>query len=226
MWRMARTTPTTRSGYVHDRLRADILRGALEPGSSLRLAALASSYDASMTVVREALGRLAEHNLAVLTPNQGFRVVDVSRSDLVAITDLRVLVEAEALRLSMANGDVYWEADVVSAHHVLERATFQLDGEPGSTQEWSDAHAAFHDALVVACANPRMLGLTRSLRDGAEIYRQLSGGSAHGNARDIAAEHRALKTATTTRDPRAPQLLVEHLQRTTDDLLGSDLLRG
>jgi DNA-binding GntR family transcriptional regulator len=218
------TRTATRAAQVHDTLRAAILSGELAPGEPLRLAALAAAYDASMSVVREALGRLAEHNLAVLTPNQGFRVVDVSREDLVAITELRVMLEGEALRHSIEHGDVHWEAAVVSAHHVLERATFTNEDEPGSTQEWSDAHAAFHVALVSACDNPRMLALTNSLRDGAELYRQLSGGSSHFRDRDIAGEHRELMERATARDPGVVDALILHLQRTTDDLLDSGIL--
>lgn len=214
----------TRAAQVHDILRADILRGDLAPGEPLRLAALAAKYDASMSVVREALGRLAEHNLAVLTPNQGFRVVPISSADLVAITELRVMLESAALRRSIEHGDVQWEAAVVSAHHVLERATFRLDDEPGSTQEWSDAHAKFHIALVSACDNPRMRALTNSLRDGAEIYRQLSGASAHFRERDIPGEHRELMELATARDLAAVDALVRHIQLTTDDLLAAGVL--
>lgn len=209
---------------MHDVLRSAILRGDLAPGQPLRLAALAAKYDASQSVVREALGRLAEHNLAELTPNQGFRVVDISRGDLMAITDLRVLLEGAALRSSIENGDVQWEAGVISAHHVLERATFADDDEPGTTQDWSDAHAAFHIALVSACNNSRMLSLTNSLRDGAEIYRQLSRGSVHLEERDIASEHRELRELATSRDVRAVDALEQHLRRTTDYLLDVGVL--
>lgn len=215
----------TRAAQIHDILRADILRGDLAPGEPLRLAALAMKYEASQSVVREALGRLAENNLAVLTPNQGFRVVDISSSDLVAITELRVMLEGEALRSSIEHGDVQWEAAVVSAHHILERATFLFEDEPGTTQEWSDAHAAFHIALVSACTNPRMLALTNSLRDGAELYRQLSKTSSHFTERDIPGEHRELMELAAARDLRAVDALERHLQRTTDDVLEAGVLK-
>jgi DNA-binding GntR family transcriptional regulator len=217
-------TPT-RAALLHDAVRSDILRGNLAPGTPLRLAALAARYDASQSVVREALGRLAEHNLAVLVPNQGFRVVEATRSDLLALTDLRVMLECEALRRSIEHGGVQWEAAVVSTHHVLERATFMLD-DTGSTQEWSDAHAAFHIALVSACNNPRMLTLTNSLRDGAEIYRQLGANARFEELgkRDIPGEHRELMELATARDPRAVEALERHLRRTTEDLLSAGAL--
>lgn len=221
---MLQIKSTTLAGQMHDVLRSAILRGDFEPGQPLRLAALAAKYDASQSVVREALARLAEHNLAELTPNQGFRVVDISRADLKAITDLRVLIEGAALRSSLENGDVQWEAGVVSAHHVLERATFAADDEPGTTQDWSDAHAAFHIALVAACDNPRMLTLTNSLRDGAELYRQLSRGSRHLEERDIPGEHRELMELATARDVGAIDALERHLRRTTDYLIDAGVL--
>lgn len=221
---MVESKAASRAAQVHELIRADILRGELQPGTPLRLAALAERYDASMSVVREALGLIAQHKLAVLSPNAGFRVVDISAEDLVAITELRVMLEGEALRRSVQHGDVEWEASVVSAHHVLERAAYLLADGSGSTQEWSDAHAKFHEALVSACDNPRMLELTRSLRDGSELYRQLSGTSVHGATRDIPGEHRELMELATARDPAAAEALERHLQRTTDDLLSSGLL--
>ena len=226
---MATDEGTTRVARLHHILRGDVLRGVLTPGQPLRLAALAKTHDVSMSVVREALARLAEGNLAVLTPNHGYRVVEVSREDLVAITELRVILEADALRRSIEHGDVAWESEVVASHHVLERATPYLSDGPGSTQEWSDAHSAFHSALIAACDNPRMLAITRQLRDGAEIYRQLSDGSqrassaANPGERNIAAEHRELMELATARDPRVVEALQRHLQRTTDDLIGSGI---
>lgn len=209
---------------MHDVLRSAILTGDLEPGQPLRLAALAERYDASQSVIREALGRLAEHNLAELTPNQGFRVVEISRADLIDITELRVTLEGMALDKSIHNGDVQWEASVISAHHVLERATFAAAGEPGIAQEWSDAHAAFHVALISACSNPRMLDMVASLRDGAELYRQLSPSTPQDKARDVAHEHRELMELATARDLRAVSALEEHLRRTTDNLIASGVL--
>lgn len=172
--------------------------------------------------VREALTRLAEHHLAVLAPNQGFRVVPISRADLTELTELRTNLECTALARSMENGDVQWEARVVSAHHVLERAGFIRADEPGSTAEWSQAHAAFHEALVSACARPRLLAMTRSLRDSAELYRQLSGTNELGQGRDIAAEHRELMELTLAgRSAEAQEALRRHIQRTTDLLLAT-----
>lgn len=218
------SSTTSRAVFVHDLVRRDIMSGALRPGEPLRLAALATKYDVSMSVVREALTRLAEHNLAVLSPNQGFRVVDISREDLVELTELRINLEGIALVKSIERGNVQWEASVVSAHHVLERATMSRPDGFGSTDEWSEAHSAFHDALVSACESPRLLTLTRSLRNSAELYRQLSAIGQVETGRDLAGEHlHLMELATTRRAAEAREALASHISTTTEVVLATSL---
>lgn len=219
-------TTTRGSGAVtlqlYERLRADLVRGHFPPGSPLRVSLLSELYDASMTSVREALVRLAEQHLAVLTPNAGFRTATVSPADLIDLTDARVLIECDAARRSVLRGDLRWEAQLVAAHHVLERTDPRRGNEPGSTDEWSVAHASFHDALVAACGSPRLLRLTRSLRDGAELYRQLSG--IEGGGRDVDGEHRELLAlAVARRGDDAASALERHLRLTADLLLEHEL---
>lgn len=214
-------TATTRGIEAYERLRADVLTGRFAPGEPLRLAVLTARYGVSTSVVREALARLAEQHLAVLAPNSGYRTAEVSREDLLDLTDLRVRLEGEALARSVERGDVAWEATVVAAHHVLERTSIAHEGGPGSTDAWADAHALFHEQLVAACGSPRLLALTRSLRDSAELYRQLSGAAPAAARRDIVAEHRELADlATGRRAAEAQACLGRHLRATCDLVLG------
>ena len=224
--RMGSVTTTRISGaltlQLYERLRADIVRGRLRPGDPLRVAARADSYDASMTSVREALVRLAEQHLAVLTPNVGFRTAPVSREDLVHLTELRVTLETRAAELSVQQGDAVWEAGLVEAHRALVGVLPHRDGEPGSTDEWVTSHAAFHDALVGACGNPRLLALTRSLRDEGELYRQRS--DAVDRHRDVAGEHaELLELALARRSTETGRALERHLRLTARLILDHDL---
>jgi DNA-binding GntR family transcriptional regulator len=209
----------SRTQQVYSRLRSDILGGRYEPGAPLRLAELATRFDVGMSVMREALIRLAEQHLVTLLPNQGFRVTEISQTDLHNLTELRVTLEGLALRRSIEHAPVEWEGAVISAHHVLDRATYGSEDGPGTTTEWSAAHAAFHDALGSGCGNPRLIAMTHSLRDGAELYRQLASRSTVVT-RDVAAEHRELMDlATTRRADEAVAALSRHLSLTTEILL-------
>lgn len=205
---------------VYVGIRADILTGRHEPGAPLRLAPLAKRYDVSTAVIREALIRLAERHLLVLAPNQGFRVVDISRQDLIDLTEMRVLLEGLALRQSIEQGDMNWEARVVAAHHLLARTPFLREDGPGSTDEWAAAHSAFHEALGAGCGNQRLVQMTHLLRDSSELYRQLSAKTPAEQRRDVAQEHRTLmELAVARRADEAVTSLGEHLQRTTDMVL-------
>lgn len=220
---MTSTTPSsTLTERVYAGIRADILTGRYAPGAPLRLAALSKQFEVSTAVIREALIRLAERNLLVLARNQGFRVVEISRQDLLELTQLRTLLEGRALQGSIDQGGVEWEAQVVSSHHVLDRTPFLRDDGPGSTDEWAIAHNAFHEALGAGCQNHRLIELTHQLRDNSELYRQLSAKSPAEVDRDVAGEHRALmELAVARRADEAVAALGNHFQRTTEVLLDS-----
>ena len=211
----------TRTSVVFDSLRADILGGRLAPAQRLPFAQLVRQFDCSVGVIREALQRLAEQGLVESEAQQGFRVVRVSVTDLLDLTEARCEIETLALRLAIAAGDVAWEAEAVAAHHVLERTPmYDPDGSPGFTEEWAAAHALFHQALLDGCHNRRVLTIATSLRDSAELYRRWSVPLGRDRKRDISGEHRALLDATIARDAAtACALLRQHIQRTTDKLL-------
>lgn len=217
--RVSTSQKKTRGQAAYEALRTEIIGGGIAPGRSLRIAALAEQYGASFAVVREALLRLAGENLVVLSPNQGFRVAELSLTALREITDVRVLVECEALRLSVDAGGVEWESRVIATHHGLSRAV-QLDEQGMISPEWQHAHGAFHDALGSACANERLRGLAGELRDNAELYRQLSVKSEKAATRDVAAEHRQLMELAIARQAdKAVAALEQHLRTTTELLI-------
>ncbi|SFI61529.1 MULTISPECIES: GntR family transcriptional regulator [Microbacterium] len=206
---------------VHDAIRADILRGVHAPGAPLRLAALARQFDVSMWVIREALVRLSEQHLAVRSTNQGFRVVSISKEDLLDLTEVRVMIEGRALVDSIQRGNIDWEASVVSAHHVLEHAEETREGQPGSTVEWSLAHERFHDTLIAACGSPRLATIARNLRASAEVYLQLSAdATSTTHERDPRSEHHQLmELAITRRSDDARSAIENHIRLTTELVL-------
>ena len=75
----------TRVLEVYSSIRREILNGRLRPGEKLGPAVLSQQYGVSLSVVREALTRLAEQGLVVSQPQQGFQVTPISREDLIAM---------------------------------------------------------------------------------------------------------------------------------------------
>lgn len=215
---MAAEPTKIRTATVHARLRADILGGVLCPGSRLKFAELCDEYDASVGGVREALTRLVEQGLVTSEPRIGFRVVSLSLDDLDDLTATRVDLEGLALRYSLQHGDVTWEANLVAAHHTLERTPLLAEDDPPRvSDDWERAHVAFHAALIAGCGRPRLRCMIDSLRDAAELYRRWS--QPHDPDRDVAAEHRQLLETALARDAdAATSALAAHFERTAQIL--------
>ncbi|MCU1359146.1 MAG: csiR 1 [Ilumatobacteraceae bacterium] len=208
----------TRTEQVYAQLRADILTGRLTPGARLPFAELSERYGGSMSAIREGLQRLVEQGIVVSEPQMGFRVVTLSVADLQDLTTARCEIEGLALRYAIASGDLGWESEIVASRYALERTPAgSADDAQALSDEWTEAHRRFHQALIAGCPNIRIRGVASALRDAAELYRHWSRHTDH--SRDTDAEHQGLVEAVLARDTeRATRLLELHL-RTTADLL-------
>ena len=221
---MPRPLPAAPSASVtqdaYERLRADLLACRLKPGARLKISELCQVLALNLSAVREALSRLTSEGLVIAEPQRGFRVAPISADELRDLTAVRAEIEGMCLFRALQAGDVGWEADLVAAFHRLSRTP---EREPGDTERmseaWSDAHGAFHDALVAACDSPWLLRLRATLYAQSERYRRLSVPLAEGQ-RDLGREHRELMDAALARDaPQTTELLSRHIQLTTCVLL-------
>lgn len=209
------SSPETQATAVYRRLRAAILEGRLAPGMRLKVQHLAAEYGAGAAPLREALAQLAAEGLTRRIEQRGFRVADADPAGFAALIRTRCLVEALALRESIARGDEAWEDAVAAAERRLARLPRSLDpARFVSNPAWELAHRAFHRALIAACEAPPLLGFCERLREEAHRYRALANAVAYPG-RDIAAEHAALAEAALDRDAeRAAALLTKHLVAT------------
>ena len=203
-------------------LRNDILNGHLAPGSQLGFADLATRYGASIGVLREVLPRLVEQGLATTQPQLGYRVVEVSVEDLVHLTEARVALETQVLGQSIRDGDLDWESSVVATHHRLAQlSTLSAEGE--INPDWIETHRRFHQVLLEGCPSPRLREVAERLRDVSEIYRCWSvRNTEHLKERD--AEHARIASLAVQRDiENAKAALADHIRKTTDLLLATQL---
>jgi DNA-binding GntR family transcriptional regulator len=162
----------------------------------------------------------------VAEPQRGVRVRDLSIVDIAALTEARVLVESQAIRWSIARGDLTWETAVLAAHHRLER-TPVVAADGAVSDEWASRHSEFHAALLAGCGNPRLEGVAASLRDSSELYRRWYWVLTDDHQRDIAAEHRQLKDLALARDAdEAVAVLVQHIERAPCQLIAYARERG
>ncbi|MCY4209886.1 MAG: FCD domain-containing protein [Gammaproteobacteria bacterium] len=201
---------------TYQRLRSDIIAGTLAPGVKLRIEELRADYNIGGSPLREALNRLAGEGFVMVEQQRGFRVAPVSQDDLKDLSRMRVMLECEALRESISNGGDEWEAEVVAAHHRLQKA------EPSfaiNQAEWELRNNDFHEALVAACTSPWLLRLRHLLYEQHKRYRFIAVFSPQ-EGRDVHREHQEILEAALARDVQAACKATElHIQYTLDSSL-------
>lgn len=199
----------------------DILAGVWQPGDRLGIQALSERYEIGATPLREGLSRLVSRGLIAATGQKGFRVAGMSRTDLVDITLVRTMIEAEALRRSIRNGGDDWEAAILATLHRLVRS---VERDPETMREgapeFDRLHKAFHRALLEACGSERLLRLHDELYYQAYRYRRamMSSFTVHT---DFLEPHRTLAEIVLARDAAGAEAeLTRHLATTLDVVYG------
>jgi|SRR5690348_757903 len=213
--------PATLGEAAYQRLRADIVVGTFKAGEPLRLEALRQRYGLSFSPLREALMRLQSERLVASTALRGFSVAPLSRQEIEDATETRILIESEALRRSMRNGDDDWEAAIVAAFHALSLQVDRQSKMSGKAEKadlfaMEERHHHFHRALISRCRSLRLLELAEQLYVETQRYRlpNYFGGALGKRRRDATAEHRQIMDATLRRSEEAVRLLAEHYRKT------------
>jgi GntR family transcriptional regulator, carbon starvation induced regulator len=198
---------------LHDRIRQDIILGALQPSSKLKLERLSKSYGVSVNTLRESLSRLAADGLVVAEGQKGFAVLPVSTEDLREITEMRQMLECHALRQSIANADLDWEARLVGAYHKLSKIEVLVEAEPEAYGDaWERYNLEFHDALIANCRSRWLKLFHRAMYDHSQRYRMLSLKTKPFPRSQSAKEHAQILEAALARDVEtAERLLAAHI---------------
>lgn len=195
--------PASRTDFVLESIKEAILYGKLKPGQALVETDLAAMLNVSKTPVREALKTLAGSGLVVMSPYKGATVRVVDAAMAAAVHDVRLLLEPEALRRSVALG-----ADFSEARSALEEV-------PDLAQR-SLAGRRFHRALYAGCGNPLLVEILDGLRDQTALIAVAGWGiSPTWDVED--AEHRAILVAAEEGfGDAAADLLRRHVQAFAD----------
>lgn len=213
------------SQLAWQKLRAEIISGSLPPGSRLRIGMLREAYGIGASPLREALFRLVSDGFVIAQERRGFLVAPMSLAEFRDLTNMRKLLEKEALRSSLANGDDSWEANILAAFHRLSKAHKRLAAkEAGAIEEWELLNEAFHDALVGACDSPYTLRFRSSVYAYTQRYRRICL-SITSVSRDALAEHQHLCELALARDIKKVLVLIDgHLEATYEKVAKSGTL--
>ena len=202
----------TISSLTYDLIKKDIIFGKLEQSSKLKLDTLKNIYNASLSTIRETLNRLASEGFVVAEEQRGFFVNSFSRSDLIEIANLRVLLECHAIKLSIERGDTDWEGNLVASYHKLHLLEKKMEKDNAKfKEEWKKYDWEFHLALISNCGSENLLTLHSILYDKYIRY-QMAVITYRG--KDAEEEHKKIFEAALNRDPAtASNILETHITK-------------
>jgi DNA-binding GntR family transcriptional regulator len=205
---------------AYRQIRADILFGRLQPRRKLKLDQLRAEYAASVSTLREILGRLSSEKLVVAEGQRGFEVAPISAKNLREVAALRQLLEGNALEQSFRQGDIEWEGRVVAAHHKLALMEERMEaGELGVTETWKQYDWQFHQALISACGSRLLMETHAAVFDKYLRYQMIALGF---RSKIAAREHKLLLECALRRDPsKARDVLFSHVSGGVEHALAS-----
>lgn len=163
-----RHRPKTSQEHVVEWLREAIVSRRLRPGDRVGQEEVAAQVGVSVVPVREAMRVLEREGQLTYLPRRGHFVNQLRIEDLEEIYALRELLEARAVRWTMAAFDETMEARLVDAARSCRIAADARDilGELTANRE-------FHFCLMDAPGEPHTLQIIANLWDRTESYRAL-----------------------------------------------------
>ncbi|MGV8920807.1 MAG: GntR family transcriptional regulator [Pseudomonas sp.] len=136
---------------IEEKLRNAILDGRIPSGTALRQQELATLFGVSRMPVREALRQLEAQSLLRVETHKGAVVAPLVGEDAVDAYALRILLESEALRLSIPH---LTEDDIHLARCCIEKLEVETD-----YSQMGMLNRMFHLALYSKATNQRLLRL-------------------------------------------------------------------
>lgn len=208
--------PSSRTEHVMAEIRRAILTRQLPPGHPLVEMELAKQLGVSKTPVREALKLLSSSGLVTFSPYKGASVTVVDADLARQVYDVRLLLEPEAVRRTVAAGDTGYLDEATTA---LDAAASALSA--GERGELSLLNRRFHRALYARCGNPLLVQMLDDVQDRSALI-SVAGWEVMPSAKRELDEHRAvLRAAKSGRADRAADLLRAHIARFLDRLLAA-----
>jgi DNA-binding GntR family transcriptional regulator len=198
------TTPTLRQNIASLLLEA-ILSGKLRPGERLNESELARQLVVSRAPIREALRQMEEQGLVVNHPRRGMFVVSLSEADLQKINSLRLVLEAEALRLCR-------QGATAEAKRKLEQMAVKLERAQPAAMEAARMDFEFHRLLWSNSGNEYLERTLAGLAAPLFAYAAITKTGAE-KTRLILDSHRPLVDYVTgNSDCSAEQVMYDHLR--------------
>jgi len=174
----------TLSAQIAERLRADILSGALSPNLQLNEKILALEFGVSRGPLREAMQGLIQEGLLHNEPHRGVFVSALEEDDLIDVYVVRRAVESAAVERIVNEGD---RVSVSRAlHDIAERMDKSVRAH--RWKQGGELDFLFHRTLVDAANSKRLSRTFATVQAETQLcLHRLMGG--YRSSEDLATEH-------------------------------------
>lgn len=182
---------------VFNTLRRSILTGELKPGERLMEIHLADKLGVSRTPIREAIRKLELEGLVTMIPRRGAEVAQITEKHLRDVLEVRRALDALAVELAC-------ERITAEELESLKEAcaNFAKETKQGNANRLARADVAFHDIILNASGNERLVQMISKLSQQMYRYR-LEYVKDETSYERLIAEHEAIYEAICSRDGRA-----------------------
>lgn len=207
----------TAQAAVVDRLRREIVSGALSPGERLLQADLARRMNTSTTPVREAMRELAAEGLLEVDPHRGVMVHQPTPEEALEVYEILAVLEPMSISKTVEH---ITGAEIAEAEALLD----ELDSS-NDVGTWIDGNREFHHLLAEASRSPSLTAVLSMLRNRATMFLGISMRSSAEVVHGAAEDHRALVDAIRRGDAAAAREVVARHHKITVEL-SSKVLDG
>ncbi len=176
-------TPRNLKEAVYERLKAQIIKGRLAPGSKLGETQISRTLGVSRTPLREAFNRLQQDGLLEILPRRGAFVKKPSVEDILENLELREVLEGLAIRLLCRHPRPPAIAEMKSCFRGLT-----VNNVERALDTYAHGNVRFHNLIIDGSGNRKLIAVIRNLYDQMDMVR-LHTISLPGRARKSLAEH-------------------------------------
>ena len=192
-------------------LREAIVSGALPGGTRLSEAQVARRLQVSRTPVRRALDQLEHERLVVMVPHFGASVREITPNDVAEIYEVRIALEVLAVKVLMARINAVGRAELTEALNALRTAA-------DDPESYARALDGLHLNVMRLADNSTLVQIYESLVGPIRRFRRINLGAKERVQRSLRTNLR-IGRAILGGEQNAPQMMEEHLQRASADVI-------
>jgi DNA-binding GntR family transcriptional regulator len=152
--------------HIVEDLEKKIIGGSLKPGQRLIEQALCDAFGVSRAPVREAFQVLENRGFVVREPRKGVSVAKATRQEAEDIYRIRASLEGLATALALQKRT----AELIAALKAMHQRMIEA-AEENDLATYQELNRQFHELIIAACQNPRLVQLIESFDKQTMRYR-------------------------------------------------------